>query len=248
MKQKNNFYQTFVLDIIFVVAVISLVMFVRLQAQENLALIKDFIPQVGELQGNLAASNLTTYDAAATEKLVGDFGSVVNETLLMYLVLLPLGLIVIWIFTHGLIFKKLAGTSLFRFFLYTLPFMIAVFAFTVFSFDILAWILMGELFFGWAWFVLSLIAVIVLSYFAFIGCVEHKYNFNKVFIIGLNKLNRVWWRFLLFLISAFIVYLLIALIYVFIVIEYNLILLVLITLIFLAWMNWQRNNLIEKIR
>lgn len=245
MKTKNNFYQTFVLDIIFVVAIVALVMFVRLQAEENLALIKGFIPQVGELQGNLASSNLTTYDAAATEKLVGDFGSVVNQTLLMYLVLLPLGLIIIWVFTQGLIFRKLAGTSLFRFLLYTLPFLISVFAFTVFSFDVLSWILMGELFFGWGWFVLSLIAVIVLSYFGFIGCVEHKYNFNKVFIIGLNKLGKLWLRSLLFLLNALGVYVLLALIYVFIVIEYNLILLVLITLIFLALMNWQRNHLIK---
>ncbi len=246
MKQ-NTFYQTFILDIIFVIAIIALVMFVRLQAQENLALIKGFIPQVGELQGSLSASNLTNYDVAATEKLVGDFGTIVNQTLLMYLLLLPLGLIIIWVLTQGLIFRKLAGTSLLRFFLYTLPFLISVFAFTVFSFDILSWILMSELFFGWGWFVLSFIAVVVLSYFGFVGCVEHKYSFNKVFIIGLNKLGKIWGGFLLFLLNAFVVYLLIALIYVFTVIDYNLILLVLITLIFLALMNWQRKTLIKLV-
>ena len=55
MKTKN-FYKSFILDIIFVVGIMALFMFVRLEAQNNLAQIKDYIPEVTKLQTDLSKS------------------------------------------------------------------------------------------------------------------------------------------------------------------------------------------------
>ena len=241
---KQN-YKPFLLDILLVSLITSLLVIVREIMKDYMEKIQTYIPQINELSNTLSTQNLTSYSPENVESTLNLVNTYIQRIEILQYIILPLTIILLWIFLQGLVWKLINKTSLKRFAIASIPFLTSLFFLVINIINIQAMILYGDEA-SILSFIISLILFLIITYETFIYCTINK-PFKATLQFSIKNLKELALKYSLLLLTSFLLLVTITLIYIFTYVKTNIIIPSIIAITLILILNMQRLNLMQKI-
>ena len=245
----NSFFgkktQIFFLDILFVSLVIGLLYYIRGKAQEIFAQLQAAGPTLLELGQHIQEN--TVQDIGGTAAYLDNLLALEQQFISLHHFSIPLGILVAWLLVEWLVWRKLKNVPFMYFFLFSLPLLGSLFWFVYIATDVLQYIIFGIGESTIVPLILSLCILFIVSYFSFVLLV----NWDKDIKKTVNKALRHYKAMAVFTLVSilyFIIMILLAITYIFLVAETSIIIPVILILITVAGSQFAREWFIHLVK
>ena len=171
-----------------------------------------------------------------------------NKSLFLNYVILPLAVFVIFFVFQSISWKILTKSPVKRTMLYLIFPLLLLVLLIVNLLSQLAFSFLGEGSSNMLLLILNIVFLVIAMYFSFIALSNPKASLEKTFKLAKEKLQKILPHFILFLITHAILLLLLTLLYIFLLIKVNIFTLVAISLLFVYLAHYQQGKLIKKAK
>ncbi|MFA4886766.1 MAG: hypothetical protein WC595_00995 [Candidatus Nanoarchaeia archaeon] len=236
----------FSLEVIFTVLLISLLVFSRDLSRSYFDQVQDYSSKVSEIESTLSKEKVSNEEVQTAAASVDELDSLLTRFLWLNLIGVPLGVFLLWIVFHSIIWKLLTKISFKRFFLMSLIPSFLFFATVAYFLKYLS-----------AWFykdtsaslfilILLIVLLIVISYIFLLSVLYPEKKLKEIFTSAVSNVSNFIMPFIAFMAIGFFFLVLIILIFIFTYVGISILVLAILLIIIIGLLNMIRYWLMKK--
>lgn len=245
MKNKK-FFLAFIIELVFVIILISLLFYARDKTRNYLLEIQEFTPELSQLQENLGKESLTSYDKEAVQDRLDSVEKTLDKAILLNQVIIPVILIIISLIFYSFVWKLSSRVSIRNFLIYSIiPLLLFFFSIAQFL-NYLAYVYLQLGSNNIILLVVSVVFLLIAYYFSLVLLSKNE-KFKQSINFAVKNFKKLISPYILMLLTNFIFLFLILLIFVLSFAGYSIVIPSVLLLVLLIGINFQRRYFINKI-